>query len=103
MVDRYTQTRGWYDRRPPFLDCLRALTLAFPQDGRIWTSSLALQDNMKCVVSGKATDDGLALQLRDTLEKSPQFKEVKLLYVRGGQGTDQTFSFAISFTFVGSE
>jgi len=41
--------------------------------------------------------------LRDTLEKSPQFKEVKLLYVRGGQGTDQTFSFAISFTFVASE
>ena len=103
MVDRYTQARDWYDRRPPFMDCLRAMTLAFPQDVRIWTSSLAMQDDMKCVVSGKATDDGLALQLRDALEKSPQFKEVKLLYVRGGQGTDQTFSFAISFTFVASE
>ena len=103
VVDRVTHTRGWYDKRPPILDCLRALTLAFPQDGRIWTRSLALKDDMKCVVDGRSSDEGLTLQLRDALEKSPQFKDVKFLYVRGGQGTDQTFQFSISFTFVASE
>ncbi len=112
LVDRVTQARGWYDRRPPFLSCLRALTNAFPLDGRIWASSLRVSlvvdpksgvESMRCVVAGKSTDDSLPLQLQDKLRGSPEFKEVKLDYLTGGQSADRTSSFAITFNFVGSE
>jgi hypothetical protein len=103
-VDRITQARGWYDRRPPFMDCLLALTKAFPLDGSIWASSLRVNDDMRCVVTGKTTDDNLPLKLMDKLKGSPQsFKDVKLLYVTGGTGGDRTSSFAISFTYVETE
>jgi len=103
VIDRVSEARGWYDRRPPFLECLRAISLAFPEDGRIWTNSLAVREDMRCVVSGKATDDGLILRLLDAFKGSEQFQEVKLLYVRAGQGSDRSSAFAIGFTFVPSE
>jgi len=112
LVDRVSQTRGWYDRRPPFLGCLRALTQAFPLDGRIWTSSLRVSlvvdpktevENMRCVVTGKSTDDSLTLGLLDKLKSSTQFHDVKLDYLTGGQAADRTSSFAIDFIYAGSE
>ncbi len=112
LVDRVNQTRGWYDRRPPFLDCLTALTRAFPTDGRIYAVSVGVSmvtdqkthvESMQCVVTGKARDDNLVLQLLDKLKSAPQFANVKLDNLTGSQSADRTWSFAIHFTFVDSE
>ena len=103
VVERVSAARGWYDRRPRSLDCLRELTLAFPEDGRIWTTSLAFTEDMRGIISGKSLDEKLTLQLLDKLKDSGRFGEVKLLYMRGAEGGSAETSFAISFSFLDAE
>jgi hypothetical protein len=103
VVDKTGFARGWYDRRPGFLDCLRELTLAFPVEGRIWATSLAVGENMRVLLSGKATGEGAVLEVLDRLKGSPRFSDVKPLYIREVGGETQDVSFAISFRFVKAE
>jgi len=103
VVEKVSAARDWYDRRPRHLDCLRELTLAFPEDGRIWTSSLAVGEDMKGVISGKSIDEMLTLELLDALKGSGRFGDVKFLYTRGSDGGSGESSFAIGFTFLGTE
>jgi len=100
VIDRVSGARGWYDHRPGLLDCLRELTLAFPEDGRIWTTSLALTEDMRGLVSGKSTDESLTLKLLDALKSSGRFGDVKLLYTRGAESGGSESSFAMSFLFL---
>ena len=103
VVDKTGFARGWYDRRPRFLNCLRELTLAFPVEGRIWATSLAMGENMRVLLSGKATGEGAVLEVLDRLKGSPRFSDVKPLYIREVGGETQDVSFAISFRFVKAE
>jgi hypothetical protein len=99
VVARAAFARGWYDRRPKHLDCLRELTLAFPAEGRIWTTSLAISEDMRVLISGKASDGGAVLEVVDRLRGNKNFSDVKHLYTREvGSGTTEV-SFAISLTF----
>jgi hypothetical protein len=103
IVDKAAFARGWYDRRPTHLDCLRELTLAFPEAGRSWTTSLAIGEDMRVLLSGKATDEGAALEVMDRLKASPRFSDVKPLYIREVGGGAHEVSFAISLQFVTAE
>jgi hypothetical protein len=103
MVDKAAFARGWYDRRPKHLDCLRELTLAFPAEGRIWATSLALGEDSRALLSGKAADEGAVLEVLDRLSKNPQFRDVKPLYIREVGGGVQGVSFAVSLSYAGSE
>ena len=100
VVDKTAFARGWYDRRPRFLDCLRELTLAFPAEGRIWATSLGIGEDMKALLQGKASDEGAVLEVLDHLTKSPKFSDVKPLYIREVGGGSSEVSFAISLKFV---
>ena len=100
VVDKAAVARGWYDRRPRHLDCLRELTLAFPAEGRIWTTSLAIGEDMRVLLSGKATDEGAVLEVLDRLSANPRFSDVKHLYTREVGGGAQEVSFAISLRAV---
>lgn len=101
IVDKAAYARGWYDRRPRHLECLREVTLAFPQEGRIWTTSLAISEDMRALLSGKASDETAVLEVLDRLSKSPRFSEVKSLYIREVGGGAREVSFAISLNYVG--
>ncbi len=103
VVQSVSEARGWYDRRPPLLDCLVGLTMAFPESGDIWATSLAIQEDMRGVLSGKATDEQAVLGVLDALQGSGAFAEVKLLYVQETRGAGGESSFAISFARVGAE
>jgi len=103
IVECVKQARGWYDRRPPFLDCLVALTGAFPESGDIWATSLAVRDDMRGVLSGKATDEQAVLEVLDALQQSGAFAEVKLLYIQETRGAGGESSFDISFAHVAAE
>jgi len=100
VVDKTAFARGWYDRRPRFLDCLRELTLAFPTESRIWATSLGIGEDMRALLSGKASDERAVLEVLDRLTKSPKFSEVKSLYIREAAGGSSEVSFAISLKFV---
>ena len=103
VVDSVTEARGWYDRRPPFLDSLVALTSAFPERGSVWATSLAIRDGMQGVLSGKATDEGAVLGLLDRLQDSDMFGTVKLMYVQETRSAGGDRAFAIAFTQAGAD
>ncbi len=99
VVETVSLARGWYDRRPPLLDCLRALTLAFPEEGRVWATSLALTEEMRGVLSGRAADERSVLGVLDAMKGSGEFAEVKLLYIRESRGAEGGTAFAAAFTY----
>ena len=100
VVDKTAFARGWYDRRPRFLNSLRELALAFPAEGRIWTTSVGIGEDLKALLSGKASDEGAVLEVLDHLAKSPKFSDVQPLYIREVGGGSSEVSFAISLRFV---
>ena len=102
VVHKATFAGGWYDRRPRHLDCLRELTLAFPAEGRIWTTSLAISEDMRVLISGKAADQRAVLEVVDRLDGNPKFAEVQSLYISEVGGGSLEWSFAISLKFVGA-
>jgi hypothetical protein len=103
VVDKTTFARGWYDRRPKFLDGLREITMAFPAEGRIWATSLAVGEDRRALLSGKAADHGAVLEVLDRLNANPKFSDVKSLYTREVGGGTQEVSFAISLSFAKAE
>ena len=103
VVDRVSFARRWFDRRPDFLECLRELTLAFPPEGSIWTTSLGVREDMRAVVSGKSVNEKTILDVLDQLKSAASFEDVKLLYMREAIGEARHVSFAISLAFVGGK
>jgi hypothetical protein len=103
FVGRVNATRTWYERRPNYLECLRTVTLCFPEEGRAWTSSFTLRDDMKGILSGRAVDEKNVLDVLDRLKATPSLANVKMLYMRGTGGKNPEVSFGISFVFRSTE
>jgi hypothetical protein len=98
-VAKVTFARPWYDRRPSYLECMRELTLAFPEEGLIWTTSLAIQEDMNVVFSGKAVSQSAVLDVLDRLKANPKLSIVQPVYIRRADERGREFAFAMSFTF----
>jgi len=103
VVERVSFARGWYDNRPRFLECMRGLALIFPAEGRIWSTSLALKDDMRGIVSGRSLDERTVLEVLDRLTASGDFADTKLLYMRQADRAGREVAFAVSFRFVAPE
>ena len=103
VVSKIGLVREWHDRRPPFLDCLRRITLAFPEQGDIWATSIGLREDLRAVISGKALNEEAVLRLRERLAGSPAFRDVRLLHLRQAGGGRGELSFAIQLKYAGSE
>ena len=103
VLDRASFARGWYDRRPRFLDGLRHLTLAFPVEGKIWATNLAVRDDTRVSLSGKAVDERAVLEVLDRLKGNPAFADVQPVYIRQAGGTAREVSFAVNLRFVGAD
>jgi hypothetical protein len=95
---RVEKARGWFDRRPQMLECLRELTLAFPEKGGVWVTSLALGDDQRGVCAGRADTEGAVLELLDRLRSEKKFSQVKPQYIRQGSGGALSFAFSFNFT-----
>ena len=102
IIDKTTLARGWYDREPRYLECLRELTLAFPAEGRIWTTSLSIQEDMQVIFSGKAVNKAAVLEVLDRLKANPRFSQIRPLYLRESGKEQREIAFAISLNYVGS-
>lgn len=102
VLDRMKYTDPWVDRQPRFLECLKNLTEAFPAQGYLWASSLALNENGSGSVVGKATSE---LSVNDALDKIKHnekvFTEAKLMYLRDAGRESREKEFAFNFKFKG--
>lgn len=103
VVETVETARGWYDRRPALLDCLVSITEAFPEEGSLWATSLALREDMRGVLSGKSAGERAVLDVLDGMKASGRFDEVRLLYLRETRGGAGESAFAIDFTHGGTD
>jgi hypothetical protein len=99
IVKKVTFTRGWYQDRPRFLDCLQQLTIMFPQQPNIWVTSLALRENTRAIVTGRALNETSVLDVLDKIKASVSFSDVQMLYMRDAGRGSREVSFAIDFSF----
>lgn len=99
LRDKVTFARGWYDRRPEHIDCLVALTTAFPETGTVWASNVTIRPDMSGVATAIAVDEPSALAVFDALRMSPNVSNVKLAYLRQTDRKSQEVSFSLTFRF----
>lgn len=102
VVDKVSDAQGWYGRRPQVLGCLRELTLSFPEEGRVWTSSIALNEEMTGIISGKANNEVSIIEVMDKMKKNDAFSDVQMIYMRDSGAESQEISFSMSFIFIGA-
>jgi len=99
VVAKHTHAGGWHHRRPPVLDCLREVTLAFPAEGEIWSTSLRMDEQMRGTLAGKAGSETLVLGVLDRLKANARFTDVMPLYLREAGRGGREVAFALSFRF----
>jgi hypothetical protein len=77
VKQKVSQASGWYAGRPQYLDCLLAVTEAFPERGDIWVKTLSLEENGRCAITGDAVDNVSVLNVCDLLQRSGRFRDVQ--------------------------
>ena len=101
-VDRYKYADPWVDRQPRFLECLKSLTEAFPEEPYVWVSSLALNENGTASVVGKTTSVASFYEVLDKIKKNAAvFSDVKMIHIRDVGRDSAEKEFAVSFKFRG--
>jgi hypothetical protein len=100
LLDRHKYAGSWVSREPQFLECLRGLTTAFPEEPSLWASSLALNENGTGSVVGKATREASFNDMFDKIMQNvKEFPDIKRMYFREGGRESREKEFAISFKF----
>lgn len=100
-VSKFDLVRGWYDNRPHTLDCLRAVTLAFPTNGQVWASSITVREDMSVVLACKAQSEGDVTDLLNRFEglrKAGTVRDVKLVMKQMDRNS-RVVTFAVTFSF----
>lgn len=97
MIEQVTRVRPWFMDQPVHLEQLRELTLAFPQSSSIWLTSLAVDESLNQIITGRAVSEEAILDVVDTLKANPLFGDIKLLYIRKMGKETNVMTFAINF------
>ncbi|UCE47052.1 MAG: pilus assembly protein PilM, partial [Phycisphaerales bacterium] len=103
MVDRISYAGSWTSQKPEFLECVRQLTMAFPEYPRVWATSLALSEQAEGSLVGKAVDEASFYDVLDKLKQNNAFSGVMMMHLRdaGGPGAPGEKEFAVTFKYRG--
>ena len=99
VVARLTYASSWGATNPRFLACLRAVTEAFPEEGTVWATSLALNDAGAGSVVGKTSSDAGFYEVWDKINANEAFSDVKMVHYRDVGRNSREKEFAVNFTF----
>jgi hypothetical protein len=99
VVDHVNYASGYFEARPPVLECLRQISLTFHDDEKIWVTTFNLKDNGKGQLVGKSADQATVLTLIDRLKKNSKFSEVKLSDVHEADTRTHEWAYSLSFTY----
>jgi hypothetical protein len=99
VLDRVKYSHGFFDARPPVLDCLREITLAFGEDSHIWATSFKIPDNGRGQIIGKATDQRYVTNLVEKLNKNPKFADVRNLGMLESDNKTHDVTYTIAFNY----
>jgi len=103
IIEKVKMSGGWYAERPKILDCLSALTAVFPEEGKIWVTSLAITEKMDGVISGRATDEKNVIDILDQLKANNHFFDVQMIYLQNNGTSSQDVSFSMNFSYQDKE
>lgn len=103
VVARLTYAGSWGSTEPRFLNCLREITQAFPDEGYVWATSLALNENGTGSVIGKATNESSVYDVFDKIKENAVFSNAKIVHIRDVGRDSREKEFAIQFTFKGAK
>ena len=101
MVDRISYAGSWTSQKPEFLECLRQLTLAFPESPRVWATSLALSEKAEGSLVGKAVDEQSFYEVLDNIKQNSAFSGVMMMHLRDAGRDSREKEFAVTFRFQG--
>jgi hypothetical protein len=100
-IERTTFAQQWTGTEPQALALMRDVTMAFPEGGRVWATSLTLLPDGRVTLGGRATSEDAALALLKRLSDSGKFSEVQLGGTQpAGRGSEDR-AFTISFRYPG--
>jgi hypothetical protein len=103
IIQKVNMAAGWYSERPRILECLTALTTTFPEEGSIWVTNLALTEELKGVVSGRANDEKNVIDILDKLKGNKMFSDVQMIYLQDNGKSSGEVSFSMNFSYAGKE
>ncbi len=120
----FAYAKNWYGSDPRFINALGYMTQAFPDNGSAWAINIevrndpkpasttqptgpqsglvAMIDNLKVQVTGKAINGNIAQAIADSLRKGEKFKNVSLLDQHGAARSSEV-TFTISLEYSGLE
>lgn len=117
-IERTDAARMWHDRRPGHLECMAALTGAFPVEGRVWAKQVTIVpeppprgptgaaadapkrwNKLRVTLLAFAADSRAGLDVLDRLKTNPRIEQIQSdgLRATGKGGTLQ--SFTISYLY----
>lgn len=100
VVDRISYASSWTSQKPVFLNCLRELTLTFPEEPVIWATNLRLSENAGALV-GKAVDEESFYKVLDEIKQHEAFSNVQMIHIRNAGRDSREKEFAVNFEFQG--
>ena len=100
-IERTTFAQRWTGTEPQALALMRDVTVAFPEGGRVWATSLTLLPDGRVTLGGRATSEDAALALLKRLSEGGKFADVQLGGTQpAGRGSEDR-AFTINFRYPG--
>jgi len=101
VVDRISYASSWTSQEPVFLNCLRELTLTFPEEPMVWATNLRLSENAGAALVGKAVDENSFYEVLDKIKEHKAFSNVQMIHIRDAGRDSREKEFAVHFEFRG--
>lgn len=101
VVDRITYATSWTSQEPVFLNCLRELTLTFPEEPTIWATNLRLSEDAGAALVGKAVDEESFYEVLDKIKQHEAFFNVQMIHLRNVGRDLREKEFAVNYEFRG--
>ena len=99
IIEKVNKARQWCSTEAYYSECLKQITLEFPEQSNIWANSLALDQDFVGVMTGSSTNKQRIESTIDRLIANPNFSNVKLLYIRQSGKSSTDLSFALQFKY----
>ncbi|MBN1805913.1 MAG: pilus assembly protein PilM [Sedimentisphaerales bacterium] len=103
VVDRISYASSWTSQEPIFLNCLRELTLTFPEEPSVWATNLRLSENAGAALVGKAVDEKSFYEVLDRIKEQKAFTNVQMIHIRDAGRDSKEKEFAVHFEFKGEK
>jgi hypothetical protein len=103
-VDLYRYASSWYSQQPRFLECLKELTTAFPDEPTIWARSLALNENGTGSLVGKTVSEASFYDVLGKMTRNAAvFSDARMIYLRDAGRDSREKEYAINFKLQGAK